>query len=576
MPVHVLPITLAVVAGIVSGASAARDRIPAPQPQDPMHPAAAAATRTSGAGESAAAWYRAGANAAAASGAGHGGARNLILFVGDGMSLTTVAAARILEGQRAGQPGEEHRLSFEDLPFTALSRTYNTDSQTPDSAGTMTAMVTGVKARIGALSVGQQVARRDCAQRRDELATLLEIAESAGLSTGVVTNTRLTHATPAATYAHSSEREWESDAELPADAAAQGCRDIASQFVGLAAGNGIDVAFGGGRRKFLPATQADPEYPDQHGDRKDGRNLVSEWQHRYPEGRYVWNAAQLQALDLSRESRVLGLFEPDHMQYELDRSHDRAGEPSLSEMTRDAITVLRRNPRGFFLMVESGRIDHAHHSGNAYRALDETIQLSDAVRAARLASPGKDTLIIVTADHSHTLNFAGYAQRGNPILGKVIGSSNERAEKKYAVDALGLPYTTLSYANGPGYVGASTQQPQGPKHFPHNIAGVVAATARPDLTDVRTDDPDYLQEATVPSGSETHAGDDVGVWAGGPGAQAVHGSIEQNVVFHLLLQAQPALVQYLCAAGDCEAGVPVRLPGMDVIRPLRQEQSNRR
>ncbi len=520
------------------------------------------------AGETADWWFLAGAAAAANAGAGSQPARNIILFLGDGMSLPTVAAARILEGQRAGQPGEEHRLAFEEFPYTALSRTYNTDSQVPDSAGTMTALVTGAKARIGALSVAQKVARGDCAAGGDELATLLEIAEAAGLSTGVVTTTRLTHATPAATYAHASDRDWESDADLAKRApraAAQGCRDIARQFVEFAPGDGIDVALAGGRRKFQPVDVADPEYPALRGDRTDGRDLVAEWQHLHPEGKYVWNAAQLQALDLTRETRLLGLFEPDHMHYEHERAGDGAGEPSLAQMTRAAITVLQRNPKGYFLMVEGGRIDHAHHAGNAFRALDETIAFSDAVRAARELSPATDTLIVVTADHSHTMTFMGYGRRGNPILGKVSGSSGEDHALGLAKDSLGLPYSTLGYASGPGYTGASAAQPQGAKRFPHVNASAQPATGRPDLTGVDTEDPDYLQEATLPLGSETHGGDDVGVWASGPGAAAVHGSIEENVVFHLMLQSQPRLVRLLCGLGDCEGGVPLRRPAEDQL-----------
>jgi alkaline phosphatase len=522
----------------------AQDRIAVPQVARP-------------AGETPDWWYRAGAAAAHDAGAGRARARNLILFVGDGMSLPTVAAARILAGQRAGAPGEETRLAFEEFPYTALSRTYNTDSQTPDSAGTMTAMSTGAKARLGALSVGQQVARGECAGDGDALVTLLELADAAGLATGVVTTTRLTHATPAATYAHVSDREWEADADMPPAAIAAGCRDIAAQFL---AHPGIDVALGGGRRKFQPASASDPEYPALHGDRRDGRDLVAEWQAAHPSGRYAWRLDQLRDARAAHAPAVLGLFEADHMRYGHERAQDPGGEPSLAEMTSTAIELLSRQPGGYFLMVEAGRIDHAHHAGNAFRALDETIALSDAVRAARAAAPASDTLILVTADHSHSMNFVGYPRRGNPILGKVVGSSGESSARGYAKDATGLPYTTLSYANGPGYAGASREQPAGPKRFPHAAAGVRASAGRPDLTQVDTEDPDYLQEALVPTGSETHGGEDVGVWASGPGADAVHGSIEQNTLFHLLLQAQPALVGWLCARGDCERGVPVTRP----------------
>ena len=249
------------------------------------------------------------------------------------------------------------------------------------------------------------------------------------------------------------------------------------------------------------------------------------------------------------------------MQYEHDRPRDKAGEPSLAEMTRAAIERLKENPNGYVLLVEGGRIDHAHHGGNAYRALTDTVALSDAVRVADQLTSAADTLIVVTADHSHTMHFAGYPARGNPILGKVRGGSGEASSPKdWARDGLGLPYTTLGYANGPGYAGATVQQPEGPKSARRESSGWQPASGRPDLSAVDTEDPDYLQEAAMPLGSETHGGDDVGIWARGPGSEAVRGSMEQSAIFHLLLQASPRLRQALCAAGDCERGVPLRLP----------------
>jgi alkaline phosphatase len=512
------------------------------------------------AGETAAWWFRAGAVAAHQRGAGREQARNLVLFVGDGMSLTTVAAARILAGQRGGAPGEEHRLAFEDFPHTALSRTYNTDRQVPDSAGTMTALVAGIKTRIGLMGVGQAATRGDCASAAGaDVASLVELAEAAGLSTGIVTTARLTHATPGATYAHLPERNWEHDGDLSASARTAGCRDIARQFVEFDAGDGIEVALAGGRGQFFPTGTTDPEYPSQHGQRQDGRDLVQAWRARHPDGAYVWNAAQLSALGATPPRRLLGLFEPDHMRYEHERAADPGGEPSLAQMTRTALAMLARDTDGYVLVVESGRIDHANHAGNAFRALDETIAFSEAVRAAVEATDARDTLVLVTADHSHTMSFVGYPRRGNPILGKVIGASSEDHEPGLATDQLDLPYTTLGYANGPGYAGASAAQAEGPKRYPHNVAKVTPAGGRPDLRHVDTTDPDYLQEATYPLRSESHGGDDVGAWAQGPGASAVRGSIEQNVLFHVLLQSQPRLVALLCSLGRCEGGVPVKL-----------------
>jgi alkaline phosphatase len=326
---------------------------------------------------------------------------------------------------------------------------------------------------------------------------------------------------------------------------------------------------GGGRSHFLPAGAEDPEYREFPGDRLDGRDLVAEWRKKNPQGAYAWNQQQFDAIDIARTQRVLGLFEPDHMHYEHDRPKDRAGEPSLAQMTRTAIGVLQHNPKGYFLMVEGGRIDHAHHAGNAFRALTDAVAFSDAVRAAA-DNAGPDTLILVTADHSHTLTFVGYPRRGNPILGKVVGSSGEEAGPGYATDALGQPYTTLQYANGPGYAGATDQQPEGSKRFPAEVSGAQQAHGRPRLAQVDTEDPDYLQETAMPSRSETHGGDDVGVWARGPGSEAVHGSIEQNEIFHLLLQAQPRLREFLCGLGDCEQGVPVRAPAFEQLQAAPQ------
>ncbi|MFT4256801.1 MAG: alkaline phosphatase [Pseudoxanthomonas sp.] len=513
-------------------------------------------------GETPAWWYRSGAARAAGNGAMNGKAKNVILFLGDGMSLTTVAAARILDGQRKGQPGEENSLSWERFPATALSRTYNTDSQTPDSAGTMTAITTGVKSHMGAIGVyaGHE---DDCADSLGKQAlTWLELADSAGLATGVVSTARITHATPAATYAHVPDRGWENDAALPAKAVEQGCKDIAQQLLSSSRfGRGPQVVLGGGRKEFITADEADPQQAGKRGLRRDGRDLVAEWKQSHPDGAYVTDAAQLAAAQDA--PTLLGLFNYDHMQYDHDRIAAGAIEPSLADMTRAAISRLSRNPDGYVLMVEGARIDMASHEGNAFRALDETIALSEAVQAAVDATSAEDTLIIVTADHSHTLNFVGYPVRGNPILDKVRGKTSfdgQPGELALALD--GRPYTTLQYANGPGNTGASDSQPAGPKRYPHAPKKLLApAAGRPDLTRIDTAAPDYMQESLVPLKDESHGGDDVGIWARGPGSEAVRGSVEQNVIYHFIVQATPKLRARLCAAGTCDKdGVPVELP----------------
>ncbi len=467
-------------------------------------------------------------------------ARSVILFIGDGMGLSTVTAAGILEGQIRGEPGEGNMLAFEELPHVALAKTYSVNLQVSDSAATATAMCTGVKTKAYVLGVDERVTPGDWstveASRRR---TLFEEAEARGLATGLVTTTRVTHATPAACYGHAAHRDWEDDTSLPPDAREAGFPDLARQLVEFSAGDGIDVILGGGRAQFLRHNQLDPERPERTGNRLDGRDLIAAWQSRHPAGAFLWNRSQLASLDPRRVGPVLGLFESSHLAFEADRKNDIGGEPSLSEMTAKAIELLQRHPSGFVLMVEGGRIDQAHHLGNAYRALTDTIEFSNAVRAALSLTDPRETLIVVTADHSHVMTMAGYPHRGNPILGKVVSlDAGGEPDSRYLRDALGLPFTTLSYANGPGYTGMSPEQPEGSKRFLHLPTGYRGiARGRPDLTAVDTTAPDYLQEATVPTRNDTHAGEDVPIYAGGPGAELFRGVQEQSYLFHALIAA---------------------------------------
>ena len=474
-------------------------------------------------------WYRDGAKAAHDGAALRGNAqpaKNVILFVGDGMGVSTVSAARILEGQLKGLKGEENALSFERFPYLSLSKTYSVDGQTPDSAPTMSAMMTGIKTNQGVLAVTQSARYNNCASARGQgVATLLELSEAMGLATGIVSTARVTHATPAATYAHTPNRDWESDAELSAEAKSNGCKDIAAQLIDFPFGDGVEVVLGGGRSYFLPNTFNDPEDAGAKGRRKDGRNLANEWAGK-PQSDYVWNKAQFDAINPRSTHHLLGLFERSHMEYEYDRPQDAGKEPSLAEMTGKAIDVLNASgKKGYFLMVEGGRIDHAHHAGNASRALTDAIALSDAVRVAASKSSPEDTLIIVTADHSHVFTIAGYPDRGNSILGKVV------SDGQLALDRNGKPYTTLGYANGPG------SRPPGP---------------RPDLTLGDTTQENFLQEAAVPLDSETHAAEDVAIYARGPGAHAFQGVVEQNVIFHVMAQSEQGVSSFLCYLfGSC-------------------------
>jgi len=368
------------------------------------------------------------------------------------------------------------------------------------------------------------------------------MAEQAGKSTGVVTTTRVTHATPAACYSHTADRDWESDKDIydrHKDAFEARFPDIARQLIEFPYGDGLEVAMGGGRAKFLPRTTSDPEFPNRKGERMDGRDLTKEWVSKRKNSTFVSNAKQLAAIDPKKTKHLLGLFDPSHLDFELDREKGRQDEPSLVDMTTKAIDILQQNQKGFFLMVEGGRIDQAHHLGNAYRSLRDTVELSDAVRAAVAKVNLNDTLIIVTADHSHTLTIMGYPARGNNILGLVreIGDDG-KLEPDYKRDRLGRPYTTLHYTAGPGYPGATTDQPEGPKKYPEDQRNLKQVTkGNPDLSKVDTTDPNYLQEAMIPIKDETHGGEDVAIFATGVNSYLIHGSMEENWIFYVMADA---------------------------------------
>ena len=206
------------------------------------------------------------------------------------------------------------------------------------------------------------------------------------------------------------------------------------------------------------------------------------------------------------------------MQYELDREKDVRGEPTIADMTEAAITRLSRNPNGYVLMIEGGRVDHGLHAGDAQRALGDAVALDEAIAQAVAMTNPEETLIIVTADHSHTLAMQGYPQRGNPILGLV--KENDRL----VLAADGKPYTTLSFANGPGSV--CRKQPDDKW-----------LCDRPDLTNVDTTALGFRQQALIPMGSETHGGEDVAIFAGGPGANLFSGVMEQNEIYHVMARS---------------------------------------
>lgn len=439
----------------------------------------------------------------------NGKAKNIILFIGDGMSLGTITAGRIYGGQQSGRTGEENILAMDTLPHVAISKTYNTDMQTPDSAGTATAMMTGIKTKAGVINVSEDIIRGNCqSAQENEVNTIFDMGAAKGKALGVISTARITHATPATAYAHSADRNWENNAAMPLAAKEAGCEDIAAQFVSFKGGNGFQVAFGGGRREFVSNTTNDIEYSTQKGKRTDGRNLITEWQNRYPKGQYVYDLNSFNRIDINENTRVLGLFEPSHMQYEADRKAAN-NEPTLAQMTRTAIDILSQDKDGYMLMVEAGRIDHAHHDGNAARALEDTLAFDKAIQLALEKTNPKDTLIIVTADHGHSMVMNGYAERGNPILGL------SKKDNQFNTDTDGKKYSTIVYGNGPGAI----------------------KEARTDVHEHDVAELDYKQQALIKLESETHSPEDVVIFARGPQAWLFQGTVEQNYIYHVMNDA---------------------------------------
>ncbi len=437
---------------------------------------------------------------------------NVLFFLGDGMGLATQTAARIYA------VGEDGQLTMDTLPETAFVRTHSNDAQVTDSAPSMSAYMTGIKSNneVIAMSPNTQALTPNMTDYTSQWVpgnglpetTLLELAKDAGRATGVVTTTRVTHATPASTYAHVPHR----DAEC----------DIAAQMVpggslyNKKLGDGLDVLFGGGKSYFLPTASG--------GKRGDGRDLTAELATK---GYAVATSRSgFDAINPATTTKAVGLFTSSHMSYDLDR--DPAKEPSLAEMTVKAMQMLQSNKKGYFLMVEGGRIDHALHETTAAKALQDTLAFDNAIKAAldeaRKSDPNLDhTLVVVTADHDHTLVLNGYAKRTGkttPTNAGVLGLVKNVVDGNLTQDADGKPYTIIGFGNGENRLQASR-------------------TTMTDLTEALTSQPTYHQEAAirVTPGNETHGGTDVFLGAIGKGADTFHGTIDNTKVFTLVKQA---------------------------------------
>ncbi len=428
-------------------------------------------------------------------------AKNVILFIGDGMGPSVLTATRLYK------VGEEGDLEMMKLPRSARIKTFSHDAQTTDSAPSMAAYTTGVKMNnevIAMSSDTQAVAPakdingnkgiNNCTgDNGTPVPTILELAKAAGKSVGAVTTTELTHATPAATYSHICHRDA---AYAIAEQAVPGGAGF-----NAALGDGVDVLMGGGANHWTPYSASNK------GGRADGRDLTAELSAQGYQ--YVTTQSDLAKIE---SGKVLGLFSAkSHLDYELDRVAKGAAntQPSLSEMTAKAIDLLSQNSQGYFLMVEGGRIDHALHATNAKRSLTDAVALDEAVKTALGKVDLTDTLIVVTADHDHTMTINGYSAKGNPVLDLVKNGDGSTQN-----DVDGKPFTTLVFGNGPN-----------------------RADLRPTLTSNQVMGDDYLQETGVKLGSETHGGGDVMLFADGAGSGRFKGTLDNTLVFGKLREA---------------------------------------
>lgn len=333
-------------------------------------------------------------------------ARNVIFFLGDGMGISTLMASRVLKG------GEGEELSFEKFPYSGLAKTYCTNTQVADSACSATSYLSGVKGNYGTIGLTAAVLQGECLGQNstsNHVDSIIKLAQDSGLRTGIITNTRITHATPAGAYANIADRNWENNDRLEREGGnSETCPDIAYQLVHGRVGKRLNLIMGGGRQEFITKDEVDV---DGNAGLRTDNNLIEQWMHvhRKKTRSYVETKEQLFDVDNSVE-RLLAVFDSNHMPYHLD---DNANDkPSLSEMVEKALDILETdNEKGFFLFVESGKIDHGHHQGLAKRALDETLELEKVVAMARARTSEKDTLIVVTADHSHSFTVSGYAVR---------------------------------------------------------------------------------------------------------------------------------------------------------------------
>jgi alkaline phosphatase len=287
--------------------------------------------------------------------------KGIILLIGDGMGLNQVRSADIYSRQVLGKS-----LALDSIVTRGITTTYSANSEVTDSAAAATALYSGHKNNNGVINIlpdGKYVN------------TIGEAAKKSGMSVGVISTARLTDATPAAVYSHAPRRNMEGL--------------IAEQLSVFSP----EVAMAGGLQYFIPKGSNGSK-------RKDDKNLIKVMESKgYT---YVKNASELRAVDPKKTDKLFGLFAKSHMAYELDRQNvpGLGNQPSLADMTDVAVKILGTNPKGFFVMIEGGRIDHACHAHDIKASIYDVLAFDDAVKVALdYQKTHHDVLVLVTADH---------------------------------------------------------------------------------------------------------------------------------------------------------------------------------
>ncbi|WGK83229.1 alkaline phosphatase [Vibrio aestuarianus] len=289
--------------------------------------------------------------------------KNVIYLIGDGMATAHRQVAEYYLQEKTGD--KNARLAMNALPVAGINTTHSADSLVTDSAASGTALAAGVKTNNGMISMLPDGTK---------VATLLDAAQAQGKSTGLVTTTRLTHATPAAFVANNMSRNNENN--------------IAEDY---ATANVTYVA-GGGYRHFVTGKDSK---------RKDGRDLVASMaQDDYRTFVGTESVNSFRGYEPKGGDKVFAAFTKSHMPYELDRMQNNA-TPSLAEMTEKGIELLSKNKDGFFMMIEGGRIDHAAHANDIAGTVYDTLAFDAAVQKALdfYNENPEDTLIVITGDH---------------------------------------------------------------------------------------------------------------------------------------------------------------------------------